>query len=116
MAKLTINASGNPQLDGEYEIDLTAGFTKAEYHLMKKNVGVVVGDMLPGKEIDMNVMTAFALVALRRANKEHLFPLYMETTEEQTNWEFNEDEAGEDDALPRPQPSRAGARTDTPTS
>lgn len=99
MAKLTISNT-HPQLDGEYELDLAnAGFTKTEYHLMKKNVGVVVGDLMPGSPVDMNVMTAFALVMLRRAGKEHLFSAYMETTDEQAVWDFG-NEVGEDDALP----------------
>lgn len=111
MAKLTIRGT-HPQLDGEYELDLTNNsFTKAEYYLMKKNVGVVVGDMQAGMPIDMNLLTAWGLVALRRAGKEHLFPVYMDTTEEQAQWEFPEDEVAEDDALPpaSPQPKPTGS-------
>jgi hypothetical protein len=98
MAKLTIKDT--PGLDGEYEIDLTAGFTKAEYYLMKKRVGVVIGDLTPGSPIDMNVMTAFGLVLLERAGKGHLAEVFMQTTDAQTDWDWEDAEVTEDDALP----------------
>jgi hypothetical protein len=98
MAKLIIKNTDHPDLNGEYDIDLAGGFTKAEYFVMKKHVDVVVGDMVPGAKIDQNVMTGWGLVALRRAGKEHLFPLYMDTTDEQTEWSF--DEAEVEDAGP----------------
>lgn len=92
MARLTIRNTDNPDLNGEYDMDLAAGFTKAEYFVMKKHVDVVVGDMAPGAKIDQNVMTAWGLVALRRAGKEHLFPLFMDTRDDQTEWSFDEAE------------------------
>jgi hypothetical protein len=100
MAKLTIKDTPSPELNGEYELDLAAGFTKAEYFIMKKHVGVVLGDMAVGLPIDANVMTAWGLVVLKRAGKEHLFPYFMETNDEQAGWDFTKEEAGEDDALP----------------
>lgn len=99
MAKLTIKDTPFSELNGEYELDLAGGYTKMEYFIMKKHVGVVIGDMAPGSAIDANVMTAWGLVVLKRAGKEHLFRPFMETTDAQTEWDFAEEEA-EDDALP----------------
>ncbi len=99
MAKLTIRDT-HPNLDGDYDLDLASGFTKAEYYIMQKNVGVLADDMMPGSRINMNVMTAWGLVAIRRAGKEHLFPVYMDTNDNQTAWEFDDEEAGEDEQLP----------------
>jgi hypothetical protein len=99
MAKLTIRNT-HPNLDGDYELELANGFTKTEYFIMQKHVGVLADDMLPGSRINVNVMTAWGLVAIRRAGKEHLFPLYMDTDDTQTAWEFDEEEAGEDPAVP----------------
>jgi hypothetical protein len=114
MAKLVIRNT-HPNLDGEYDLDLAGGFTKAEYHIMKKNVGVTVNDMMPGSGIDMNVMTAWGLVALRRAGKEHLFPAFMDTTDDQTNWEFDEDEVEEDAAVPTMSGSDDAAKPNEPS-
>jgi hypothetical protein len=99
MAKLTIQGTV-PQLDGEYELDLAAGFTKHEYFLMKQKVGVVAGDLAPGAPIDMNVLTAFGIVTLERHGLAAYIPAFMETTDVQTDWDFDEAEASEDDALP----------------
>jgi hypothetical protein len=101
MAKLTITGTV-PQLDGEYELDLTAGFTKREYYLMKQKVGVVAGDLAPGSPIDMNILTAFGIVVLERNGLSAYLPMFMETTDNQTDWDFDDAEAGEDDALPPP--------------
>jgi hypothetical protein len=101
MAKLTITGTV-PQLDGEYELDLSAGFTKQEYFLMKQKVGVVAGDLAPGAPIDMNVLTAFGIVVLARNDLSAYLPMFMETTDTQTDWDFDEAEVGEDDALPPP--------------
>jgi hypothetical protein len=93
MAKLVIN-SGNRFLDGEYELDLSEGFkfTKTEWFLMKRRVGVVTEDLRPGSPLDMSVKTALGLVALHRAGKEHLFDTFMDTTDDQTVWEWGDDE------------------------
>ena len=114
MATLTISST-HPNLDGTYELELAGGFTKAEYYVMKKNVGVTVSDMLPGSGIDMNVMTAWGLVALRRAGKEYLFSTFMDTTDEQTTWEFDEDEVEEDAALPTMSGSDDAAKPNEPS-
>jgi len=97
VAKLIINA-GHSGLDGEYELDSKNGgfnFTKAEWYLMKKNVGVVVGDFAPGQPMDVSVMTALGLVLLRRAGKETLFDAFMETTDSETTWEWDSSEVVE---------------------
>jgi hypothetical protein len=114
MAKLTISST-HPNLDGTYELELAGGFTKAEYYMMKKNVGVTVNDMMPGSGIDMNVMTAWGLVAIRRAGKEHLFAAFMDTTDEQTTWDFDEDEVEEDAALPTMSGSDDAAKPNEPS-
>lgn len=98
MAKLVIRNT-HPNLDGVYEFDPVAGFNKTEWYLMKKHVGVVVDDMMPGKPVDMNVMTAWGLVVLHRAGKDHLFPAYMNTNDDQAKWEFDEDEVA-DESVP----------------
>lgn len=98
MAKLVIR-SGNQFLDGEYELDLSQGFnfTKTEWFLMKRKVGVVVDDMRPGAPLDMSVMTGLGLVALHRAGKEHLLDTFMETTDDQTDWVWAAGEVADTD-------------------
>lgn len=110
MAKLKIT-TGNPDLDGEYELDLTEGydFTKNEWFLINNRVGVTIADMVPGSKLNMNVMTALGLVVLARADKERLFDAFMATKDSQTVWEWDEAEV-EDDALPtQSEPSESSA-------
>lgn len=109
MAKLIIRDAFPPELNGEYDITLENGFTKAEYFLMKKHVDVVVDQFRIGSPVDANVLTAWGLVMLRRAGKEHLFPAYMETTDAQTVWQFDEKEVGEDPAVPPVSEPAAGS-------
>lgn len=103
MAKLTITA-GNPRLDGEYEIDLSGGFnfTKNEWFMIHKRVGVTIENFRSGAPIDMNTITALGLIMLQRAGKEELFDAFMETNDAQTSWEWETAEAGEEDAATSP--------------
>lgn len=103
MARLKVNC-GNPRLDGEYELDLSKGFnfTKKEWYEIKRRVGVTVSDMEPGAPLDMSVMTALGIIALGRYGKGHLVDLFMETTDEQTDWDWDDSEVEEveDESLP----------------
>jgi hypothetical protein len=98
MAKLVIRDT-HPNLDGEYEYDLSDGFNGDEWYLMKKHVGVVTADVLPGAPLDMNVLNGFGLVFLHRAGKDHLFPAFMAAKDAQKVWDM-EDEATEDETVP----------------
>lgn len=89
MAKLKIKETGNAHLDGEYELDFARGYTKTEYFLMKSKVGIVIDDLQPGSRVDANVLTAWGIVALHRAQKDHLIPAFMETDDSQTDWDFD---------------------------
>ena len=69
MAKVVIESDN--LLAGSYELDLAAGFTHRELHLIKLETGLRAGELEEGiQKADTDLLVALALVALRRAGKD----------------------------------------------
>jgi hypothetical protein len=112
MAKMVIGEDV-PQIAGEYEIVLPP-WTKREWHMIKKETGIVAGEFGdPDAKMDMNQMTALALVALGRAGKGHLAPLLWETDDEQVTFDFSEEEAAEKAIPPPNEPNASESASST---
>ena len=68
MAKVVIES--DDLLAGSYELDLAAGFTHRELHLIKVETGLRAGDLEDAiTNADTDLLVALALIALRRAGK-----------------------------------------------
>jgi hypothetical protein len=95
MPKMIIRGA-DPRIDGEYEVTMPP-WTKREWHLVKKQVGVIASDFVAGDDgqvqTDMNLLTAIGLVTLHRADKDALFPLFWETADDQVEFDFSDVEA-----------------------
>lgn len=69
MAKVIIEGSGNPLLDGEYPIDETP-LTNREWHTIKQVSGVRPREFEDAiEQADNDLVVALAAIAVRRAGK-----------------------------------------------
>jgi hypothetical protein len=114
MPKMIIRGA-DPRLDGEYDVKMPP-WTKREWYLVKKQTGVIASDFVASEDgqtqYDLNLLTAIGLVALHRADKDALFPLFWETADDQVEFDFSDEAV--DDSPPAQTPT--GSPANTPAS
>jgi hypothetical protein len=92
LPKMTITGADG-RLDGEYEVTMPP-WTKREWYLVKRQCNVIASDFTPNEDgttsLDMNLLTAIGIVALHRAGRDALIPIFWETADDQVEFDFSD--------------------------
>lgn len=113
MAKLIISEISG--INGEYDADVSY-FTNRELHEIKKSTGLRAGEFGEAfDEGDNDILVAFAVVMLKRAGVQGAETAIWDAKSGNISFDFTEDEAAAEAALPldRPQSSESPTAEET---